>query len=101
MKAKEYVERFKAQGSTIEAAGKVAYHMFLESWSLMKSRGVRSNDGMVGVLNEMADKWKSFVRQAGPLCDGGNLDPRGFESVVRQRMPEIYQAWVLSPNYTG
>lgn len=96
MKAKEYAERFKAQGSTIEAAGTVVFDMLMECKNLASLRHVRSDEGMVSILNEISDRWKAFVRQAGPLCDGDAINPQGFEAIVERRMPEVYDGWMLS-----
>jgi len=97
MKAKEYVERFKKEGSTAKAAFNVAFDMLAEVKTIGETRRVRSNEGFFAILNEMSEKWKAFVRLAGPLSDGSAIKLDGFEGTVQRLMPEIWQEWMLAP----
>jgi hypothetical protein len=87
MKAKEYAERYKAEGSTNEAVAKVWMDMFNEVYEICKIRHAKTDAATVAVVYEIDNKWKAFARLAGP-----EIKPDGFMGLLQYRCPDLWEA---------
>jgi hypothetical protein len=87
MKAKEYAERYKAEGSTDEALVKVWVDMFNEVLAISKTRNAIINSACIAIVYEINDKWKAFARLAGP-----EVLPEGFMLVLQYEYPNLWDA---------
>ena len=88
MKAKEYAERYKANPTDKELM-RVAFDLLMETKELAEQRHVSTNAGLFGVIDEIANKWRAFVR----LVNDPNLRTDGFELLIKQRFPWVYDPW--------
>lgn len=94
MKASDYVERFNAQGRTVNSLGQVIVDMFREVAEIGRRRGLRSDESMFSVLDEMDLKFKSFFHQiGGELADGSRVRETAFRRLLQHKMPDIFAAW--------
>lgn len=89
MKAKQYVEEFKAAKNKDQALAQVLTGMHQEVTTLMRQRGVKSDWGMLAIFNEIDDKFRSFARHVG---DG--VHPKSFAVIIDRFHPTSYEAWV-------
>lgn len=88
-KAKEYAVDYMAAQDKADALAKVLSEMHQETVILMKHRGVKSDSGMLAILNETDDKFRSFARQVG---DG--INPRSFAFIIDRFHSQVYMVWV-------
>ena len=94
MKASEYLDRFKSEGSTVKALLKVITDMIVETREIALARKVRSSEGWFSILDEVSLKFDSFFRQSGGKLDDGSLiRPDAFRSVLRRHFPEVFSLW--------
>lgn len=90
MRAKEYAERYIAEGKTKEALIKVWNDIFQEFQALIEIRHAQTNDAAISIFHELEGKWRAFARLA-----NNNINPDGFRLVIEKKMPEIYAAIVF------
>lgn len=89
MKAKEYAEIYKTDTSEpIKKIGKVICKFMGEFKEISIKRG-GSNGAACGVLDELSNKYRAFVR----LADDSTLKPDGFDIFIKEKFPEIYAYW--------
>ena len=97
MRALEYATKFKNEGSTIEALGRVVFDMMVEVRTIMQSRKAQSDATMLAVLDEQHAKFKAFHRQTeGKISDGTTMHPSAFARMIRRKMPDIFAYWNLN-----
>jgi hypothetical protein len=84
----DYVERYKAT-PTQETLNSIMKDIILEIPVMQKTRG-KERSAFFGILNELSDKWRSFVRHSG----NKELNQRAFEGVISQQMPGAYIEWI-------
>ncbi|OHA25851.1 MAG: hypothetical protein A3C06_03315 [Candidatus Taylorbacteria bacterium RIFCSPHIGHO2_02_FULL_46_13] len=88
-KAREYVLEFERAGRTAKAAEMVLCDMLGEVAELAKLRKAERSSSMFAILNEIDDKWESFVTQAKiPQCR------YAFGSLQLQQFEQVYWLWV-------
>lgn len=91
MKAKEYARLYKSSlARGVEArtiTGEIAIRFLKEMADLTKSRGIKTRPGVIGLMNELDQKWKAFCRLT--------LDhkPDGFEMIIKKHSPNIWSMW--------
>ena len=94
MKAKEYIEKYKAclESGDHEAIRKAGADMMFEfsqeAENIMKSRGIKRDSAALAVLKEQNTKWNAVVK-AFPII----LKHDGFKVFWMDRMPEIKKVW--------
>ena len=94
MKAKDYVAKFRAEGSTVQALAAVIGDMFVEVRDIGKLRRVSTDAGLLSIFDEMDQKFQAFFRlTGGALNDGSSMRKDGFRQMLRLKMPDIFSAW--------
>ena len=94
MKAKDYVERFRAEGSTVQALAAVIGDMFVEVRDIGKLRHVSTDAGLLSILDEMDQKFQAFFHlTGGALSDGSSMRKDAFGRMLLLKMPDIFYAW--------
>ena len=83
LRAKEYAERYKAEGETLEALAKVFWDIFKEFKVIADQRKVTTDTATIAIYRELEQKWKAFARLV-------NCNPQGFRELIKQQMPELY-----------
>lgn len=89
MKAKEYARIYiekKAEVGVDQALAHILTEMSHEFGELGKTRQVKTDAGMVGLMREFNDKWRSFAGAVGVKCDGVRTD--GFLRFWNKQVPE-------------
>lgn len=89
MKAKEYADRYIAEGKTKESLCKVWSDMFIEFQSIAEIRHAQSDEAALSIFRELDAKWRAFARLA-----NDNINPMGFRLVVEMKIPELYSLLV-------
>ncbi len=83
MKAIEYADLYRESLSNPDKAiENVFTGLMSEMQAMIKQRNVKSNDAMHGVIREIIQKWKAFVRIIN--ADGPVLNPDGFKPVLEE-----------------
>lgn len=94
MKASDYVVRFKNEGCTVESLARVIADMMIEVREIGLMRRISTDEGLFSIFDEMDQKFKSFFRQvSGRLSDGSLIHNEAFKRMLRQRTPDIFNAW--------
>ncbi|KKQ21314.1 MAG: hypothetical protein US35_C0026G0006 [Parcubacteria group bacterium GW2011_GWA2_37_10] len=94
MKASDYVARFMAEGCTIEAFARVIVDMIVEVRDVGLTRRIIMDGALFSIFDEMDIKFKSFRRQTGgKLSDGSLMHKEAFRRMLRQKTPDIFNAW--------
>lgn len=88
LKTAAYVERYKAD-PTDETINGIMSDIVLEIPVLRKQRG-ESKTVFFGILNELDDKWRSFVRH----CGNDKVSIHAFKAVMHQNMQAAYFEWI-------
>lgn len=92
MKAKEYAEDLEnaiAMHGMEKAVNRTLSMMFKESKELIDARGVKTDEGLFGVFNELNDKWKAICRHVSSV----QLHPDLFKDTLKALQPEVYNGW--------
>lgn len=94
MKAKEYAEKYISlfkNCSNDEEKKTVISDLFKEFMKdidkLKNDRHITTKSGLIGLLNEGSDKWKSLCR----LLPGKELKEIGFRDFWSDKCPEIFK----------
>jgi hypothetical protein len=90
MRAREYANRYIAEGRTSEALYKVWRDIFIEFQDLVKARHASTDAAAIAIVKELNQKWKTFARLAGP-----EVKPDGFMELIRKKFPELYTTMTL------
>jgi len=94
MKASDYVARFRAEGCTVEALARVIADMMVEVRDVGLARRISTDGALFSIFDEMDLRFKSFRRQMdGKLSDGSLMHKEAFRRMLRQRTPDIFNAW--------
>lgn len=83
MKAKQYAAKYNGNN-----LGEIAFEFTKEIGELVTIRQVKTDSGIVSILNELNQKWKAFCR----LIDSKARED-GFQIAVKEIMPEVYEFW--------
>lgn len=89
MKAKEYAARYKSANNKLTELTAIANDFIAEIRALAKVRG-QSPYSMSGIVRELDNKWKAFIRHVGGEASGLGND--GFDRIVRRALPEFHEA---------
>lgn len=85
MKAIEYADLYREDLSDPKKAlDKVFFGLIHEMQALIKQRNIKTDQGLHGVVKEIINKWKAFVRIIN--ADGPVLNPDGFEAVLESHV---------------
>ena len=90
MKAKDYAERYKSDPTDAELVS-VALDMLAEIKTMVTARHAKYDSALYPIINEINDKWHVFVRLSGI----SEIYHDGFENILRLKIPEVHQAWIL------
>ena len=91
MKAIEYAERYKQEGQTLEALGKVCKDIFLEFKPLSEIRHAKTDSAVIAIVMELDNKWRAFARKSGDAT----IVPNGFILFCINIIPEMER--ILKP----
>jgi len=84
MKAIEYAKRFKDAEIPYDELDIIVMDFIRESKILIKARNCQSDSGLISIIKELDDKYRTFVRLTGDK----RLKPNGFVALVG-KMSEI------------
>jgi len=94
MKASDYAQRFKTEGCTVEALGRVVMDMIIEVRKIGEARKISRDEGLFSLLDEMNLKFETFHHQTGgKLNDGSAIRKEAFKGMIRVRMPDTFAGW--------
>lgn len=86
MKAREYVEKYKAN-PTPQTLGEIVKEMVFEIEEIAKMRHARSNEAFISIFEEQDRKWRAFVR----MVNDPNIRPDGFMKFCQMYFPEVFE----------
>ena len=94
MKAKEYFDKYSKQ--IIEEArrdesatiGKMYMDFVSEMKSMIESRHVKTDDGVIGIIGELNQKWNSIVNMFQTRCGDSPVARNGFAKAIGEQIPE-------------
>ena len=90
-RAKDYVAEFEEAGKTEAAAHQILMAMLTEVHELIDKRKAKETAAILAILNEVDDKWRSFVTKAKiPQCQ------YTFRSLHLRDYTRIYFEWILA-----
>lgn len=92
MKAKAYAKRYKRL-PTDNTLKEIILDFMSECDDLVKRQSVKTDEAATTVLDEQNQKWKTFARIINKEARVTIIREDGFEQVLRDRIPELYQAW--------
>lgn len=94
MKAKEYAAQYK-QSPTKEMLSDILLSFWLEIETLKNQRKVKTDAGLLGILNELNDKWYAFCNLL--QKDSIFIHPSGFQVLIKNMAPDILLYWKPKP----
>ena len=85
MKAKEYAQKYRDEGQTIDSLLEIWRLMFCEVKDIAKIRHAESNGAMYSIYKEIDQKWKCFARQF-----PDKVNATGFTDLLKEFSPELW-----------
>jgi len=94
MEMRDYIQRFKGNGSTPEALVGVLRNIFSGVSLAVEANEKHTNARIFAALDEAARKFDEFFHSVdGRFGDGKKIHPDAFRRYLASRAPEIYGAW--------
>ncbi len=89
MKAKDYAKRLRDNHNDEEIVT-IAHDFLKEIFALIDSRHAKTDAAVCSIFDELDNKWHAFAREF-----PGEIIPDGFCLVVKETMPDMYDAWMI------
>ena len=99
MKAKEYYEKYESvlhasDDATInKGLSDMMLEMTGESEKMIQARNAKSNSALVGVLNELNNKWNAVINLDEKKYGASIIARNGFKAFWLHKMPELGMIW--------
>jgi hypothetical protein len=97
MKAKDYAKRYRESeiDKDLEISG-IALDFLQEIFTLVDARHAKTDSAISAIMDEQDNKWKAFARELPEV-----IIPNGFAYLVKAKMPDMYDAWMLTRKTHG
>jgi len=95
MKAKEYAKRLIESENKMGELGKIIIDFLKEVKKIKEMRNVSTDAGVIPILKEQNQKFRSFAGIANSKLIGEmQIDPNGFMITLETEMPIVYEAFM-------
>jgi hypothetical protein len=85
MRAKEMAAKFKAE-PTVDTLKNLIEVMVFEAKTMIDSRGVKTDSGLLAILKEQNQKYRAFINRVGPP-HAATINPDGFKLSMHALIP--------------
>lgn len=97
MKAIEYAKRFKDAKDPYDELDKIVMDFIRDSKILIKARNCKSDSGLISIIKELDDKYRTFVKLTGDR----SLKPNGFVTLVGKASKIDFESLLNKPTSNG
>jgi len=85
MKAKEYAQKYRDEGQTLDSLLSIWKSIFFEFRDIADKRHAETNGAAYAIYKELDQKWKAFAREF-----KGEVNQDGFSVLLKEFSPDLW-----------